>query len=356
MSASSKLVVVIAAGGTAGHIRPALAVGEALRARGATVTFAGSPDRVESRLVPEAGFELDTFEISGFPRKPSLELVRALTRAAKAPFACRAILRKRRPDVVLGGGGYVAGPMVVAARLSRIPAALTEADAHLGLANRLAAPFASKLFLAYDIEGHAGSKVEVVGRPIPLAHLGASRVDARARFGIGADEPVVAVFGALAGATSLNEMAVGAWGDEGPTVLHVSGERDYASLALRVHRPAYLLMAQTDQFGDVLAAANVAVSRAGGTVWELAAAGLPSILVPYPYATADHQTLNARHFERGGGAVVVANDQIGSVPGLVESLLADPTRLAEMRSAMLSMARVDAAERIADGVIALARR
>ena len=143
MNESSKLAVVIAAGGTAGHVRPALAVGEALRARGATVTFAGSPDRVESRLVPEAGFELDTFAISGLPRTPSLELLRALWRAAKAPFACRAILRRRRPDVVLGGGGYVAGPMVLAARLSGIPAALTEADAHLGLANRLAAPFAS---------------------------------------------------------------------------------------------------------------------------------------------------------------------------------------------------------------------
>src|SRR3954467_11010398 len=173
MSESSKLVVVIAAGGTAGHIRAALAVGDGPRARGVTVTFAGSPGRVESRLVPEAGFELDTFEISGFPRKPSLELVRSLVRAAKAPFVCRAILRRRRPDVVLGGGGYVAGPMVLAARLSKIPAALTEADAHLGLANRLAAPFASKLFLAYDIEGRTGAKVEVVGRPIPTAHLGA---------------------------------------------------------------------------------------------------------------------------------------------------------------------------------------
>ena len=320
------------------------------------MTFAGSPDRVESRLVPEAGFELDTFEISGFPRKPSLELVRSLVRAVKAPFACRAILRRRRPDVVLGGGGYVAGPMVLAARLSRIPAALTEADAHLGLANRLAAPFASKLFLAYDIEGRTGSKVEVVGRPIPTAHLGASRADARARFGIDGDASVVAVFGALAGATSLNEMAVGAWGDGGPTVLHVSGERDYATLAARVHRPDYLLMPHTDHFGDVLAAADVAVSRAGGTVWELAAAGTPSILVPYPYATADHQTLNARHFERGGGAIVVPNAEIASVPALVESLLADPGRLTAMRTAMLGMARVDAADRIAEGVIALARR
>jgi UDP-N-acetylglucosamine--N-acetylmuramyl-(pentapeptide) pyrophosphoryl-undecaprenol N-acetylglucosamine transferase len=319
------------------------------------VTFAGSPDRVESRLVPEAGFELDTFEISGFPRKPSLALARALLRAVKAPFACRAILRRRRPDVVLGGGGYVAGPMVLAARLSGIPAALTEADAHLGLANRLAAPFAKKLFLAYDIPGRDGATVEVVGRPIPTAHLGSDREAARATFGFAPGDPVVAVFGALAGATSLNEMAVGAWAGEGPGVLHVSGARDYPGLAGRVQRPGYVLMPQTDHFGDVLAAADVAVSRAGGTVWELAAAGTPSILVPYPHATADHQTLNARHFERGGGAIVVPDAEVGTVPALVAELLADPERLAAMRAAMHGMARVDAADRIAEGVLALAR-
>ena len=257
---------------------------------------------------------------------------------------------------MLGGGGYVAGPMILAARVCGIPAALTEADAHLGLANRLAAPLASKLFLAYEIPGRTGEKVEVVGRPIPVAHLGASRADARARFGLGPDVPTVAVFGALAGATSLNEMAAAAWGEDGPAVVHVSGERDFASPAARVHREDYLLMPQTDHFGDVLAAADVAVSRAGGTVWELAAAGTPSILVPYPHATADHQTLNARHFERGGGAVVVPDAEIGTVPGLVAELLADPARLAAMRAAMLSMARVDAADRIAEGVIALARR
>ncbi len=246
--------------------------------------------------------------------------------------------------------------MVVAARLSGIPAALTETDAHLGLANRLAAPFASKLFLAYAIDGRSARKAEVVGRPIPLAHLGSDRAAARAAFGLDPDKPVVAVFGALAGAASLNEMAVSAWACAGPAVLHVSGERDYPSLVGRVQRPGYVLMSQTDRFGDVLAAADIAVSRAGGTVWELAAAGTPSILVPYPYATADHQTLNARHFERAGGAIVVPNAKIDSVPGLVADLLADPVRLASMREAMLSMARVDAADRIAEGVLALARR
>ena len=317
------------------------------------MTFAGSPDRVESLLVPEAGFELDHFAISGFPRRPSLALVKALWRAVGAPFACLRILRARRPDVVLGGGGYVAGPMVLAARLRGIPAALTEADAHLGLANRLAAPFARRVFLAYDVPGRTGARYEVVGRPIPVAHRGATRAEGRARFGLPAAGSVVAVFGALAGARSLNEMAVDAWGGRGPAVLHICGERDYAALRERVSRPGYVLVPQTDHFGEALAAADLAVSRAGGTVWELAAAGTPAVLVPYPHATADHQTLNARHFEQGGGAVVVPDVEVGSVPALVDGLLADPARLDRMREAMLAMARPDAADVIAERLLAL---
>jgi UDP-N-acetylglucosamine--N-acetylmuramyl-(pentapeptide) pyrophosphoryl-undecaprenol N-acetylglucosamine transferase len=319
-----------------------------------TVTFAGTPDRVESRLVPEAGFPLDTFPVSGLPRRPSAAQVRAAWLASAAPAHCLAILRRRRPNVVLGAGGYVAGPMVVAARLRRIPAAVTEADAHLGLANRLAVPFAQRLLLAYEIPGRTGRKVRVVGRPIPLAHRGATQEEGRSRFGFSMEEPVVAVFGALAGAWSLNELAVGAWAEDGPAVLHISGERDYPSLRARISRPGYVLLPQTDHFGEALAAADVAVSRAGGTVWELAAAGVPSVLVPYPYATADHQTLNAKHFERGGGAVVVPDAEVDRVPGLVAQLLADRERLVAMRRAMLELARPGAAEDVADELVALA--
>jgi UDP-N-acetylglucosamine--N-acetylmuramyl-(pentapeptide) pyrophosphoryl-undecaprenol N-acetylglucosamine transferase len=330
-------------------------VAEALRARGATVTFAGSPDRVEARLVPAAGYEIDTFEIAGFPRRPSVALARALWRAVRAPFACRAILRRRRPDVVLGGGGYVSGPMVLAARLSGIPAALTEADAHLGLANRLAAPFARRVFLAYEIAGRNGAKYRVTGRPVPADHRGVAQDEGRRRFGLPADGPAIAFFGALAGARSLNEFAVETYGDAGPAVLHVSGERDYEGLRGRVHRDDYVLVSSTDQFGAALSAPDLAISRAGGTVWELAAAGTPSILVPYPYATADHQTLNARHFERGGGAVVVPERELDRVPALVDELLADLPRRESMRAAMLAMARPQAADEIAEELIALAR-
>jgi UDP-N-acetylglucosamine--N-acetylmuramyl-(pentapeptide) pyrophosphoryl-undecaprenol N-acetylglucosamine transferase len=319
------------------------------------VTFAGTPDRVESRLVPEAGFELDTFPVSGLPRRPSAAQLRAAWRASAAPAHCLRILGRRRPDVVLGAGGFVAGPMVLAARLRGIPAALTEADAHLGLANRMAAPFARRLFLAYEIAGRDGAKVRVVGRPIPVAHQGASRSEGRERFGLATADSVVAVFGALAGARSLNELAVSAWGASGPPVLHICGERDFDALRPRVARDDYVLLSQTDHFGDALAAADLAVSRAGGTVWELAAAGTPAILVPYPHATGDHQTLNARHFERGGGAVLVPDAAVDRVPALVDELLADPERLAAMRDAMLALARPDAADVIADELVALAR-
>jgi UDP-N-acetylglucosamine--N-acetylmuramyl-(pentapeptide) pyrophosphoryl-undecaprenol N-acetylglucosamine transferase len=329
-------------------------VAEALRERGVTVTFAGTPDRVESRLVPEAGFPLDTFPVSGLPRQPSADQLRAAWRASAAPAHCLRILTRRKPDVVLGAGGYVAGPMVLAARLRRIPAALTEADAYLGLANRLAAPFARRLFLAYEIPGRNSARMRVVGRPIPRAHLEGTRTSGRALFGLPADGPVVAVFGAYAGARSMNEMAVRAWGERGPTVVHQTGERDFSAFRPRVERDGYVMLPSTDDFGELLRAADLAVSRAGGTVWELAAAGTPAILVPYPYATADHQTLNARHFERGGGAIVVPDAEIERVPALVDELLAAPERLAAMRDAMLRLARPGAADEIADELVALA--
>jgi UDP-N-acetylglucosamine--N-acetylmuramyl-(pentapeptide) pyrophosphoryl-undecaprenol N-acetylglucosamine transferase len=318
------------------------------------VTFAGSQGLVESQLVPEAGFELDTFSISGFPRRPGLGLVRALWQAVRAPFACMRILGRRKPDVVLGGGGYVAGPMVLAARLRGIPTALTEADAHFGLANRLAAPFARRVFLAYAIPSRNGSKYEVVGRPIPVAHLGASRSEGRELFGLPADGAVLAIFGGLAGAQALNDIAVDAFGESGPAILHVSGERDYEAVRARVSRDDYVLVASTERFGAALAAADLAISRAGGTVWELAAAGTPSILVPYPHATGDHQTLNARHFADGGGAVVVDQSRLAEVPGLAVELLGDEARLASMREAMLALAKPHAADVVADELLALA--
>ncbi len=316
------------------------------------MTFAGSPDRAEARLVPEAGYELDSFRIGGLPRQPTLAFARAALLAGRAPLACARILARRQPDVVLGGGGFVAGPMVLAAWRKRIPTALTEADATLGLANRLAAPFARRIFLAYPPARR--SKSRVVGRPIPARSRVVARDDARKSLELPLEQPVLLVAGALAGARALNELAVESFGAAGPVVLHISGERDYEWLRARVSRPGYRLVPSVEHFGAALGAANLALSRAGGTVWELAAAGLPAILVPYPFATADHQTLNARYFERGGGAIVVPETELGRVPDIARSLLDDADRLAEMSAAMRSLAKPDAAREIAEELIALA--
>jgi UDP-N-acetylglucosamine--N-acetylmuramyl-(pentapeptide) pyrophosphoryl-undecaprenol N-acetylglucosamine transferase len=329
-------------------------VAEALVARDVAVTFAGSPDRIEARLVPEAGYELDTFRVSGLPRRPGLAQLRALLLSGRAPIACGRILERRRPHVVLGAGGYVAGPMLLAARRRRIPAGLTEADAHLGLANRLAAPFATRVFLAYDLPGKGPPKYRVTGRPIPSSSRPWEREEARRRYNLPPDEPLLGIFGALAGAHSLNELALEAFGAVGPPILHVCGERDFDALRPRVRRDDYRLLPSEPDFGAVLGAIDLSVSRAGGTVWELAAAGVPSVLVPYPYATADHQHKNAEYFAWGGGAVVVPQSDLGSVPELARSLLGDERRLAEMSAAMLRLARPEAAERIAEELIALA--
>jgi UDP-N-acetylglucosamine--N-acetylmuramyl-(pentapeptide) pyrophosphoryl-undecaprenol N-acetylglucosamine transferase len=345
---------VIAAGGTAGHVAPSLAVAEALQRRGVHVTFAGSPDRIEAQLVPEAGYELDTFRISGLPRRPSLALARAVLLAGRAPRACARILATRRPDVVLGGGGYVGGPMVYAASRRHIPAALMEADAYLGLANRLAAPFADRVFLSFPIDGRDGPRYRVTGRPIPARSRAAPRDEARRLFGLPETGPVLLVFGGSLGASLLNELALDAFGAEGPAVLHLSGTRDYEQLAPRVSRPDYRLFAFTEEFGAALGASDLVLARAGGSVWELAAAGKPAVLVPGSFATADHQAKNARYFERAGAAVVVPEADAARAPDVVRSLLGDNARLAEMSEAMLRVARPDAAEEIAEELVALA--
>jgi UDP-N-acetylglucosamine--N-acetylmuramyl-(pentapeptide) pyrophosphoryl-undecaprenol N-acetylglucosamine transferase len=317
------------------------------------VTFAGSPDRVEARLVPEAGYELDTFRVSGFPRRPSPALARALLLAGAAPLRCRRILRARRPDVVLGGGGYVAGPMVLAARTLGIPAALTESDAELGLANRLATPFARRVFLAYPLSSRTGSRYRVVGRPIPARSRAIPRSEARKIFELPDDVPVLVVFGALAGARSLNELVVETFGQVGPAILHISGARDYPSLKARVKRPDYRLIPETERFGAAISCGDLVLARSGGSVWEIAAAGRPAILVPYPFATGDHQAKNAEHFAALGGAIMVRELDLHTVADLVCSLLDDPARLARMGEAMLAAARPGAADEIADELIAL---
>jgi UDP-N-acetylglucosamine--N-acetylmuramyl-(pentapeptide) pyrophosphoryl-undecaprenol N-acetylglucosamine transferase len=346
--------IVIAAGGTAGHVVPALAVADALRAEGAGVVFVGG-ERAERTLVPAAGYPMRPVAVEGLSRTNPLKAARAAAKAAGAVGAALRILREVRPAAVMGGGGYVAGPVGLAAVARRTPLVLTEADSHLGLANRMLAPFARRVCLAFPIAGREGDKYVVTGRPVPPPAT--DRAAARARFGIGPDERVVLVFGGSLGARSINEAAVEAFRGAPYRVLHAAGTRDYADLGSRVPGDGYDLREYIEGFGDALLASDLCVARAGGSIFEVAAHGRPAILVPYPYAAGDHQAANARWMERAGAAVVVADSELTPqrLRAEVDGLLAEPERLAAMGRASAALARPDAAQRIAAELLTAAR-
>ena len=339
---------------------PALAVADALRASGASVTFLGTRDHVEATLVPDSGYELDFLAVRGLDRRNPLKALGAVARAAAAVPAARRILRRRGADVVMGGGGYVAGPVGLAARSAGIPLILTEADSHLGLANRLLARSARRVCLAFPIPGLDGERYVVTGRPVPGAVLDADRPTARHRFGIADDDRCLLVFGGSLGARSINEAALDAFAaDDGRAfhVLHIAGSRDYADARRRVEAagaPGYTLLEYESSLGDVLAASDLVLARAGGSLFELTAAGRPAVLVPYPHATAGHQAANAAWMADAGAAVVIDDAELTGERVRAEAtmLLDDPERLAAMAAASRSLARPDAARRIADEILA----
>ncbi len=338
---------------------PALAVADALRASGAEVEFIGG-ERAEAELVPAAGYPFHRLKVVGIDRRNPLRAARAVSLAVLATKRARGLLRQIGADAVMGGGGYVAGPVGLAARSLGLPIVLTEADSHLGVANRMLAGLADRVFLAFPIEGRDGERYVVSGRPVPAGTGTADRGAARERFGIPEDEVCLLVFGGSLGARRLNDATLDAFGEAAPcAVLHICGRRDHADLLARLEllgSPAhYRLCAYVDPFADALAAADLVAARSGGSVLEVAAAGLPSILVPYPHATADHQTANARYMEAQGAAVVVSDHEVDG-PRLareVAALIGSPERMSAMAAAARATARPDAAQDIARELLAL---
>jgi UDP-N-acetylglucosamine--N-acetylmuramyl-(pentapeptide) pyrophosphoryl-undecaprenol N-acetylglucosamine transferase len=242
----------------------------------------------------------------------------------------------------------------LAAARRRVPLVLAEADGHLGLTNRVLAPFARRVCLAFPIAGRTADRYVVTGRPVPPPAT--DRPAARHRFGIGAEETCVLVFGGSQGARSINHAAVEALGGTSVRVLHAAGERDLPDLQSPGFH--YDLRGYIQEFGEALAAADLVVARAGGSVFEIAAAGKPSILIPYPHATADHQTANARYFADAGAAVVIPDRELTAerLAEEVGRLLGDPGRLAAMGAAAADLARPNAAADIAAEVLAAAGR
>ncbi len=342
-------------------MKPALAVADALRASGATVSFIGTGRGAGDGLVRAAGLEEDVLPMQGFRRSLSLSNLKTVWMTLTAVPRALGILRRRRADAVIGGGGYLAGPVALAGWLSRRPVLLTEADSHMGLANRLAAPFARRVAMAFPIEGRREPKFVVTGRPVGPEVVTASREAGRRALGIGPDDLCVLVAGGSQGARSINTAIATAFRDGPPfRLIHLAGERnlDDVRAILGGDPPAgYDLRGYLTEFHDAVAAADLVVSRAGGSIFELAAIGRPAILVPYPYATADHQTKNARWLVEADAAVLLPDAECTTerMSALIADLLADRDRLVAMGENARAVARPDAAERIAGLVTEIAR-
>jgi UDP-N-acetylglucosamine--N-acetylmuramyl-(pentapeptide) pyrophosphoryl-undecaprenol N-acetylglucosamine transferase len=339
------VTLAFAAGGTGGHLYPAIAIADAVRARDARddVVFIGTADRLEATIVPKAGYRLETVASRPFARAPL-----ALLRSAAVNLAGIArsvvLLRRLRPVMVIATGGYVCFPVVAAARVLRSTGlvqtrlALLEPNAYPGLTNRLLAPLVDEVWGAFpEPDPRFAGKYVQTGIPV-RASLTAlpPRAAALARLGLRADRRTLLAMGGSQGARSINDALIGLIAGnglpEGWQLLHVTGEGEYARVREQLGRASAVVRPYLDDVADAYAVADLVLARAGAsTLGELAALGLPSILVPYPYAADDHQSKNAARMAAAGAAVVVADRDLS--PASLQSTLAGataPDRLAEL--------------------------
>lgn len=357
--------VIVAGGGTGGHLFPGIAVVEELRRRNPDleVLFVGTERGIESRVVPSMGEKLETIDVTPLKGRTFAQLLGSLAKLPSAWGRAVSILRQHRPDVVLGVGGYASGPMLVAAATLGIPCALLEQNAYVGLTNRVLAKVVGRAYLSFEetraVFGHAA---RVVGNPVRRAFVEAARsalVDPR---GFDARARRILVLGGSQGARTLNQVVPEALASldlasRGIEVLHQSGAAMRGEVAARYE--ALGVRAEVVPFVDdvarAYASASFVICRAGAsTLAELAAIGRPAILVPFPHAADDHQARNAESFERDGAAVCIRESQL-DVARLAEAargLLSDPERRRAMSARARERGRPEAAATIVDDLLA----
>lgn len=371
----SALRVAIAGGGTAGHAYPAVAVAEVLAHAGSEVRFIGTPTGPEARLAAQRGFPFEPIDVAGLQRSLTLSNVVAAALLVRATWRSLVLLGRIDPDVVVGTGGYVSLPVALAAAIHRIPLVLHEQNSVPGLANRIAGRFAHSVAVSFPgTEPRFGTRARLTGNPIrpEIASLDkdAARGGAIEHFGLAPGRRTLLVFGGSQGARRVNEAAVGAYNrwrsDERLQVLHLAGARGILEVERRLadlrgidDRVVWRVLEFTDRMDLAYAAADLLVCRAGASsIAEIAAVGLPAILVPYPHAAEDHQRHNAEAVARTGGAEVVLDAEF-TTPTMVErveTLLFDDARRARMAAAMRRFAVPDASERLAGLVVESAGR
>ncbi|MFK7984947.1 MAG: undecaprenyldiphospho-muramoylpentapeptide beta-N-acetylglucosaminyltransferase [Sandaracinaceae bacterium] len=357
--------VIVAGGGTGGHLFPGIAVVEELRRRNpeVDVTFVGTAKGIEARVIPERGERLELIDVAPLKGRTAGQLMRSLMMLPGAFSQAMGVLKRHRPDLVIGVGGYASGPMLLAAAARGIPTALLEQNAHVGMTNRVLAPVSGRAYVAFDeaAEQIGRSRAKLLGNPVRRAFVETARSAMLDPEGFEARSRRIFVLGGSQGAKALNETVPSALAEldlagRGITVLHQTGAamRDavaarYAELGVEAEVVPFV-----EDMAKAYSSASVVIARAGATTLaEVCAIGRPSILVPYPFAADDHQARNAEALERAGAAVAIRESAL-TVESLREaagSLLDAAAVRCRMAESARKHGKPDAAAAIVDDLV-----
>jgi UDP-N-acetylglucosamine--N-acetylmuramyl-(pentapeptide) pyrophosphoryl-undecaprenol N-acetylglucosamine transferase len=358
--------ILFAAGGTGGHLYPALAIADEITKQrpDARFLFVGTKGKIEARVVPERGFAFTTIWISGFHRGLRLQNLLFPLKVPVSLVQSFFLIKRFRPDVVVGTGGYVCGPVLFVASLLGVPTVIHESNSYPGITTRLLAARSTRVFTAFGATNRwlkRTENVELVGTPTRGALDGVSKSSATSFFGLDEHKQTVLIFGGSLGASSVNrsvERMIDRFAQQGVQVVWQTGERGYARIErILGGRKIGWVGKYIDRMETAYAAADLVVSRSGATtIAELTRIGKPAILVPYPYSAADHQTMNARSIADAGAAVIVADRDVDQIlEKTIFALLNDPSKMESMAQAGKSIGRPQAGAAIAEKILELVR-
>jgi UDP-N-acetylglucosamine--N-acetylmuramyl-(pentapeptide) pyrophosphoryl-undecaprenol N-acetylglucosamine transferase len=358
--------LVFAGGGTAGHLYPGLAIADEIRRRepAAAIVFAGTSGKIEARVVPARGYRFAPIWISGFRRRLSPETLLFPLKLLVALGQSFFLLLRHRPDAVVGTGGYVSGPVVAAAQCLGVPTLLQEQNSVPGVTTRLLARHATEIHLAFDAARSYLTRKDniwVSGNPTRDAIGAMTRKDGAALLDVDPGIPTLLVFGGSQGAASINTAMIPiAQQLPGVQIIWQTGTEDFSRVreALGGEGHAIRLSPFIERMDAAYAVCDLAVCRSGaGTLFELARAGVPAILVPYPHAAADHQTRNAETVTAEGGAILIPDGETGArLETTIRELLANAPRREAMARAVRRFGNPEATRALADAVIRVAQR
>lgn len=359
--------VVISGGGTGGHIYPGIAIAKAiLQLKSDTkILFMGGKGQRESKIIPDAGFDFVPILTQNFPRKLSLKWVKVLVKVPAGFFKSLIVLTKFKPDVAVGTGGYVCGPILMSALLLRIPIVIQEGNAYAGLTNKILGRWAKEIYVPYKeaIKYFPADKVKITGHPIRSEVITAQ--DSHEKLGLDKNKTTITFLGGSQGARSINYAVISALEhlnqyEHDIQIIHQTGDRDYQVVQEAYKNSPIKTIVQPYFYNieEIYASTDLVVSRSGSTISELTARGLPAILVPYPFAAEDHQTFNAKAMQDNGSAIMIKDsDLTGEIlANTIISLINDKEKLSAMAIRSKSLGKPYAAQEIAESILSLVNK